>query len=348
MDERKQRILKAIVEDYVLTAEPVGSKRLIERHQLSVSSATIRNDMAELEEQGFLEKPYTSAGRVPSDKGYRAYVDELLEINEMSVSQTRSLQKALDDSIVELTELIRNAATALSTQNDYVSVALTPRYSHSRLSQVKLLMIEPGKVLVVVVLDAGLVKDRLVRIPNEVSGAQLDALGKAIEEGLVGKTLSEITLVTVQSAAAEQAIPEALLNQVVYEAYVSIKQAEHLDFYIEGTHRLLAQPEYRDVDKAHRLLTTLGQERIVAGYLSELHEVPSYDCGKYLVKIGQEIVLDGFDDTSFISSTYCVGGEVFGQIGVIGPRRMDYGKVISQIRYVNKHLNEASNDATKA
>lgn len=347
MDERKKQILKAVVEDYVWSAEPVGSKSLINRHRLNVSSATIRNEMAELEEQGFLEKPYTSAGRIPSDKGYRSYVDELLEINDLHESQAIAVRSVFNESIIELTDLIKKAATVLSSQNDYVSVALTPRYADSRLKQVKLLMIEPGRALVVVVLAAGLVKDRLVRIPDQVTGEELGRLGKAIEEGLAGKKLSDITLVAVAGAASDEALPEAILNQVVYEAYISIKQAEHLEFYIEGTHRLLKQPEYKDVDKAHRFLQALGEEKTVAGYISDLHEGAKDECGEYMVRIGQEIQLDGFEDTSFITSTYCVNGDVYGQIGVIGPRRMDYGKIISQIRYINRAINEASSDATR-
>ncbi len=347
LDDRKKQILKAVVEDYVLSAEPVGSKSLINRHRLKVSSATIRNEMAELEEQGFLEKPYTSAGRIPSDKGYRSYVEDLLEIGEMSESQAIAIRSVFSDSIIELTDLIKKAATVLSQQNDYVSVALTPRYADSRLKQVKLLMIEPGRALVVVVLAAGLVKDRLVRIPDQISGEELGRLGEAIEEGLAGKKLADITLVAVAGAAADQAIPDAVLNQVVYEAYISIKQAEHLEFYIEGTHRLLKQPEYKDVDKAHRFLQALGEEKTVAGYISDLHEGGGEGCGEYMVRIGQEIALEGFEDTSFITSSYCVNGDVYGQIGVIGPRRMDYGKIISQIRFINRAINEASSDAAR-
>lgn len=345
MDERKKQILKAVVEDYVMSAEPVGSKALIERHNLGVSSATIRHEMADLEAKGYLEKPYTSAGRVPSDKGYRSYVNELLEVSEVSKRQAIAMRSMFSDSLVELTDLIRQAAAVLSAQNDYVSLALTPTYGNSRLRQVKLLMIEPGKVLVVVVLAAGLVKDRLVRISDQISGEQLDRVGKAIEEGLAGKKLSDITLVTVAGTVTDQPLPDSLLNQVVYEAYVSIKQAEHLDLYIEGTHRLLAQPEYRDVDKAHRFMQALGQKKTVAGYIAELQGTEDLTCGQYLVRIGQEITLDGFEDTSFVTSTYCVNGEVFGQIGVIGPRRMDYGKIISQIRFINRQLHEATSAA---
>ncbi|HHU12586.1 MAG TPA: heat-inducible transcription repressor HrcA [Clostridiaceae bacterium] len=345
MDERKKQILKAVVEDYVISAEPVGSKSLIERHNLGVSSATIRHEMADLEAEGYLEKPYTSAGRIPSDKGYRSYVDELLEVGELPRTQAIAMRTMFKDSLVELTDLIRQATAVLSAQNDYVSLALTPKYANSRLRQVKLLMIEPGKVLVVVVLAAGLVKDRLVRISDQISGEQLDRLGKAIEEGLAGKKLSDITLVTVAGTVSGQPLADGLLNQVIYEAYVSIKQAEHLDLYVEGTHRLLAQPEYRDVDKAHRFMRALGEEKTIAGYIADLPAADDLACGRYLVRIGQEITLDGFEDTSFITSTYCVNGEVYGQIGVIGPRRMDYGRIISQIRFINRQLHEATSDA---
>jgi heat-inducible transcriptional repressor len=347
LDIRKQRVLKAIVEDYVKTAEPVGSKSLIGRHQLNVSSATIRNEMAELEELGYLEKPHTSAGRVPSDKGYRSYVDNLIEIVDLEPKQAIAIQSCFDDHLLEVSDLIRCAATALSNQTDFISLVLTPRFAESALRQIKMLMIEPGKALIVIVLAAGLVKDRLARVPDSLDAASLDRLAGAIEAHLAGRKLSEITLVAVNEAMENSSgIPEAILNQVGYEAYVAIKQAEHFDVYIEGTHKLLAQPEYRDIDKAHRFLSALNRDKVVAGYVSDLYAGHEQNTSRYLVRIGQEIALEGFEDTSFVTSSYCVDGEIFGQIAVIGPRRMDYGRIISQISFVNKTLTREAAERT--
>lgn len=360
LNDRKNQILKAVVDDYIGSAEPVGSKNLVNKYNFNVSPATIRNEMAELEELGYLEQPHTSAGRIPSDKGYRAYVDNLLQVDELPRAEADKIRSFLRDNMDEVTQLIRKAAAVLSEKTDYTSLVLSPQYKRSHLKQIKMLMIEPGKALVVVVLSAGVVKDRLVRIPEMLDAGQLMQIAAAIEDGLSGMTLDDITLVTVAAAARQTPLPEALLNQVMYEAYLSIKQADHLDLYLDGSHRMLAQPEFQDVRKAHDFLETLNRDKLIAGYMSELkesdntaHDDAFYDGDNsrterpkrsedpaYMVRIGQEIMLDGLQDCSFITTSYKIGETVAGRIGVIGPRRMTYGKVISHINFVKMTVND--------
>lgn len=367
LDARKSQILKAVVDDYIDTAEPVGSKSLVSKFSLNVSSATVRNEMAELEEMGYLEQPHTSAGRIPSDKGYRAYVDNMLRVSEIPPEEAESMRSYLRENLDEMTVLIRKAASILSEKTDYTSLVLSPQYKSSLLKQIKMLMIEPGRALVVVVLSAGVVKDRLVRVPEILDASQLMQIASAIEENLSGMKLDDITLVTVASAAKHTPLPESLLNQVMYEAYLSIKQADHLDLYLDGSHRLLAQPEFQDVRKAHDFLETLNRQGLVAGYMSELkadekiisdHSQSEQDnftlSGQtedqlqksqiadpaYMVRIGQEITLEGLQDCSFITTSYRVGDMVAGRIGVIGPKRMTYGKVISHINFVKTTIND--------
>jgi heat-inducible transcriptional repressor len=388
LDNRKKRILKAIVDDYITTAEPVGSKSLVNRFHFDVSPATIRNEMAELEELGYLEQPHTSAGRIPSDKGYRAYVDTLLQVEELDEAEAEKIRIYLRDSLDELTGLIRKASSILSEKTGYTSMALSPQLRKSHLQQIKMLMIEPGRALVVVVLSAGVVKDRLVRVPDILDAGQLMQIAAAIEEGLSGMTLDDITLVTVATAARHTQLPESLINQVLYEAYVAIKQSDNLELYIDGQHKLLAYPEFQDIRKAKDYLNTLNRDVMIAGYLSELKDAGNGDengvlksegeardsggagipasslnmAGEsaqpvhegvlssepaalfqrpsYMVKIGQEIMLDGLHDCSFVTSSYKIGNIVAGRIGVIGPRRMTYGKVISNISFVKQTLND--------
>lgn len=359
MDERKKWLLKTIVEDYVETAEPVGSKVLTARHKLDISPATVRNDMAELEESGYLEKFHTSSGRVPSDKGYRAYIEDLLVLEPLSAGKAERIRKLLTDAMTEARDLIEKAASILSEQSNYVSVVLTPRYADSSLQQLKILQIEPGRALIVVVLSEGIIKDRVVRIPNLITETQLIELSAVIEKSLRGQKLDNITLITITAAADGSNIPEAMLNQVLYEAYVSIKQAGHLDMYLQGQHRVLNQPEFHDVEKAHRFLATLNKEHLVASYLDDWLsrelialsppeeaegqiEEKKDDVGKpaFMVRIGQEIALEGMEDCSFITTTYRIGGELSGQICLIGPRRMPYSRTISQISFVNQALTD--------
>jgi heat-inducible transcriptional repressor len=368
MDERKKQILKAIVDDYVETAEPVGSKSLVERHQLKYSSATIRHEMAELEEMGYLEKPHTSAGRMPSDKGYRAYVDNLLSLPDLSGREAEDIRDFLLKNLDETRELIERAAEYLAGKTDYLSVALSPQYSDSSIEQIKIMMIEPGRAIVVLVLSAGVVHDRLIRIPAMLDEKQLDSIGRAVERCLAGKKLDDITLVTISSAADGTGLPEALVNQVLFEAYVAIKQTEKIEIFMDGKYQLLKHPEFKDVDRASRFYQAVHQEQMVAGYMMNLkqqqEEQIAEHCGwdldcidnienqkaltansvkpSYMVRIGQEIALEGMDDMSFITTTYRLGRQISGQIGVIGPKRMAYGKIIAQISFVNKTLTEAA------
>jgi heat-inducible transcriptional repressor len=379
LDNRKRSILKAVIDDYIATAEPVGSKSLVSKFHFAISSATVRNEMAELEELGYLEQPHTSAGRIPSDKGYRAYVDHLLQVEDLNDEEAEKIRIYLRDSLDELTGMIRKASSILSEKTGYTSLALSPKLRRSHLQQIKILMIEPGRALVVVVLSAGVVKDRLVRVPDILDAAQLMQIAAAIEEGLSGMTLDDITLVTVATAAKHTLLPDSLLNQVLYEAYVAIKQADNLELYIDGTHKLLAYPEFQDIRKAKDFLNTLSRDGMIAGYMSELKDpgnpeedfladssqnpdaphslaTPQADQDldqdwpavmpdgslrpAYMVRIGQEIMLDGMQDCSFVTTSYKIGDITAGHIGVIGPRRMTYGKVIANISFVKQTLND--------
>ncbi|NLJ70066.1 MAG: heat-inducible transcription repressor HrcA [Clostridiaceae bacterium] len=366
LTERKRHILRAIIDDYVLNAEPVGSKYLVDKYKLGVSSATVRNEMSELEELGYLEKPHTSAGRVPSDKGYRAYIDLLLDLKPVSQTDQDKIESFFSDHMNEVTTLVRQSANVLSEQTDFPSLVISPRYSDTSLEQIKLLMIEPGKALVVVVLSPGIVKDRMIRIPHEIKQEDLHLISKIIEQKLSGQKLDQITLITISAAAEDVPVPEALLNQVLFEAYVSIKQAENIELYIQGTHRLFNHPEFQELSLAKSFLDTMHEEGIVAGYMSEwesmnvdleltetndVEEIEQLNKTRqeqpymkenpsYMVRIGQEITLKGLEECSFITAAYKITNKITGRIGVIGPKRMEYGKIISQINFINYTLDQ--------
>lgn len=339
LDERKKQVLRAIVDDYVTTYEPVGSKSLIERHGFQVSSATLRNDMAELEKLGLIVKPHTSAGRIPSDKGYREYVNSLMQLDTLSEEDEKAIEAGISASVNEVRDLLKNAANTLSQTTGYVSLTMSPRLHKSFLQQLKILMIEPGKALVIMVLSAGVVKDKVVRIPDFITQEQISEISKSVEQTLSGLSLDEITLITVESSIKEQ-IPDPLINQVLYETYTAIKQADRLDVYLEGENRMLQLPDFSELNRARDLFDTLSNDGMVAGYINEVeHELNGDGSNNYMIRIGQEITLEGLEDCSFITTTYKIGDTVLGNIGVIGPKRMEYSKVISQIDFVRKTLN---------
>ncbi|HZK28835.1 MAG TPA: HrcA family transcriptional regulator, partial [Clostridia bacterium] len=314
----------------------------------------------------------TSAGRMPSDKGYRAYVDSMMSLPEITEQEASAIREFFHINLHEAEELIERAAEYLASKTDYLSVALSPQYTDSSLEQIKLMMIEPGRAIIVLVLSAGIVHDRLIRIPAMLDEIQLDRIGRAVERCLAGKRIDDITLVTISSAAGETDLPEALVNQVLYEAYIAIKQTEKIDVYMEGKYHLLKHPEFRDVERANRFYSAVHEEHMVAGYMMEMKQEQEnrqiedcdwdFDClatqddklpgslalqkskPAYMVRIGQEIALEGMEDMSFVTTTYKIGNQVSGQIGVIGPKRMQYGNIISQISFVNKALAEAAGE----
>ena len=256
----------------------------------------------------------------------------------------KEIKEKLSMSFDEIASLLKAASTTLADKTGYISLAMTPKLTSSYLTQLKMLMIEPGKVLVVVVLSAGVVKNRMVRIPDFLTQEQVAQIGNAVEQGLSGLPLSEISLITVATAAKDNQkveLPDALLNQVLYEAYTAIKQADNLDVYMQGKHRMLSLPEFSDTKKAQGLFDTLSHDGLVAGYVDEVTKQDEKK--EYMIRIGQEITLEGLDNCSFITTTYNVGGKVAGNIGVIGPKRMEYSKVISQINFVRMMLDEKLN-----
>ena len=340
LDDRKKQVLHAIVDDYVSTNDPVGSKALIERHNFKVSSATLRNDMAELEKLGYIEKPHTSAGRIPSDRGYREYVDSLMTVEKLSDEEQEAIKSHIDSSIDEVTDLIKNATQTLSETTGFVSLSMSPRLRKSFLTQLKILMIEPGKALVLMVLSAGVVKDKIVRIPNYITDEQIFKISNSVEKHLTGKPLDEITLITVESSVDNVELPQPLLKQVLYEAYSAIKQADELNIYLDGEHRMLQLPDFSTMGRARELLGTLSDSSMVAGYVNEIAGEEHSGDGSYMIRIGQEITLSGLEDCSFITATYNLTDSISGNIGVIGPKRMEYSKVISQIDFVTTTLNE--------
>lgn len=335
LDDRKRRILQAVIDDYIETAEPVASKSLVSRHDFTVRAATVRNEMADLEEMGYLEQPHTSAGRIPSDKGYREYVDSLMRVEPLTVSEKKQISDRMENSVNEMTDMLKDASGALAEKTGYTAITLSPRLKKSYLRQLKMMTIEPGKILVVVVLSAGIVKDRIIRTSDYLTTEQLEHLSHAVEIGLAGKPLEEITLVTVSTAGKDAKLPEPLINQILYEAYVSIKQADNLNVYMDGRHHFFDFPEFGDVKRVRTVLDTLSQDGMIAGYMDSGHHA---DPASYMIRIGQEITLEGLDECSFITTTYNMGDQLTGHIGIVGPKRMEYSKVISRIDFVRTVL----------
>lgn len=359
LDDRKKLILKAVVDDYIATSEPVGSKTVVNNHGIQLSSATVRHIMADLEQSGYLIQPHTSAGRVPSDKGYRAYVDSLMDVPDLPPDERQTLALEFQDGMTEIQPLLKKAVSVLSETTGYTAIAVAPYASESHLKQLKILMIEPGRALMVVVMSEGLVKNRVARVPHMLSLEQLIAIAETVEQGVAGLRLEDITLVTIETSAQGIELPDSLLNQVLYEAYVSIKQAENLELYTDGITNIFKHPDFRDVSQASAFANLIGKEGgMIVGRMNpvpppeaikaagqddplpEEEAVSRTDSRPYpdyfMIRIGQEIAIEALENCSFVTTTYQQGSRMLGNISVVGPKWMSYRSVISRIGFVRE------------
>ena len=331
LTERKRKILRAIIENYIATAEPVGSKTIASHPALNVSPATIRNEMADLEALGLLEQPHTSAGRIPSPKGYRVYVNELMEDYRLSVQETRKLNEALHLKMRELDQVIDQAGRVLSQLTSYPAFALSSGASRVTIQRFDLLMVSSDSFIIVVMTDNNVVRNRLVRLPSDLSEPQLQLLNTLLNTTFTGLTLSEITpeLMRVAQHAAGEAY--GLISLVVSFAMEVLESLEQRMVHTAGLAHLLEQPEYRSLDKAAPLMSYLSEDADPARF-------PVPKDGPMGILIGPENVADALKDTSVVVASYDIGDGMRGVIGVVGPTRMDYAKISARLSYLANGL----------
>ena len=332
LSERKKQILKAIIGDYIRTAEPVGSKALTEGHALPFSSATIRNEMSELEEMGYLEKPHTSAGRIPSPRGYRLYVDELMEQPQDTGEEDPSLQSMMQTKVRELDRLIQEAGRLISSLTNYASVAVTPAMTQISIRQFEIIAVDKMNFVIVVVTDSGTVKNKMVRTIANVSKDEAELLTYVLNQTLTGLPLSHITAERFDIVRRAAGLTALLAPVAEYIAEL-IEELGDQKVFLEGTNKLLRFPEYRDMHKAQVLLDYMEDDR--------RHLLPAtrkIDGIQFF--IGPENGENPLSDTSAIYAKYDIGKIGQGVIGIVGPTRMDYAKLSAQLSRFAKGLNK--------
>ena len=336
LTERKKKILRAVVESYIRTAEPVGSKAILDLTELKVSSATIRNELSDLTEMGYLEQPHTSAGRVPSPKGYRLYVNELMEEQRLSLEETKQINDALHLKMQELDKVIDQAGRMVSQLTNYPAFAVAGGRRRTTIQRYDLIMVDVNSFIVVVMTDSNVVKNKLIRLPTDLSQPQLQMLTTLLNTSFVGKSLEELTpeLMRVAEHAAGSAY--GLISLVVSFAMDVLDSLEHSPVYTAGTSHILDHPEYRDVGKAQKLMSYLTEDRSLANVL----DLPALNEDNTKILIGPENVADELKDTSVVLASYDIGDGMKGVIGVVGPTRMDYAKVAAKLSYVADGLSK--------
>ena len=336
LSERKKKILRAVVESYVQTAEPVGSKAILELANLNVSSATIRNELADLTEQGYLEQPHTSAGRIPSPKGYRLYVNELMEEQRLSLEETRQINEALHLKMKELDKVIDQAGRMVSQLTNYPAFALAGGARRTTIRRFDLIMVDVNSFIVVVMTDNNVVKNKLIHLPTEMSEPQLQLLTTLLNTSFVGKTLEELTPELMRVAEHAAGSSYGLISLVVSFAMEVLDDMENSPVYTAGTSHILNLPEYQDVGKAKKLMNYLSEEQSLAHSLA----LPNMGGDNTRILIGPENVADELKDTSVVLVSYDIGDGLRGVIGVVGPTRMDYAKVAAKLSYVADGLSK--------
>lgn len=332
LDERKRVILNAIINDYIQNAEPVGSRTIAKKYEMGLSSATIRNEMADLEDMGYLEQPHTSAGRIPSDKGYRLYVDKLMEINSPSSEEIITIKSFMQIATInEIEKIMKRTTKLLSQITKYTSAMLTPRISKSTVKSIQLIEVTQTDVLAVIVTDTGMIKNVLIKLPRAINDSHLIKINNMLNEKLKGLACEEIDLSVITSIQNEMGGYYEILNAIIPILHESLNSME-ADVYLEGTTNILNYPEYNDLDKARNLLLLMDQREVLGDIFSEGE-------GRLSISIGKENELNEMKDCSIIKASYSIGDNSIGKIGIIGPRRMNYSRVIGVINCLVDILN---------
>ena len=338
LDGRKVTILKAIIKTYLETGEPVGSRTISKYTDLNLSSATIRNEMSDLEELGYIVQPHTSAGRIPSDKGYRFYVDQIMQEKEEEFTEIKELMLKRVDR-VEL--LLKQMARILAQNTNYAALISAPQYHRNKLKFIQLSKVDDGKLLVVIVVEGNMIKNTMIPISQQLSDEGLLNLNILLNNALNGLTIEEINLDVISKLKGDAGNHSQVVDLVLNEVAEAIKAGEEdLQIYTSGATNIFKFPELSDGDKASRLIDTLEHKEVLQEFVAEVNSGTEEEAG-IQVYIGDESPVQSMKDCSVVTANYDLGGGLRGTIGIIGPKRMDYEKVLGTLRNLMNQLDTA-------
>ena len=329
LDNRKKRILQAIVDEYINTAEPVSSGSIVNNYGLDFISATIRNDMAELEKVGFLDKPHTSSGRIPSAKGYRFYVDELIKDDNISLEEIKYIQSKLETKVNQIEELTKIATSTLSEITHYTTVAIGPKIQN--IEEIKFVLLGTRMLMAVILTDSGVIKETIIKFDEDITNEQVEMLNFIFNNKLRGKPLDSIDKPLEEYIFSEMNYSLSVIKPVMQE----INKVVHEDakIYLEGTNKAFDLPEFKSLEVAKNFINVLDTKELV---LDILDAGLANDINVY---IGNETEHSELKDFSIVTFKHRIANKDLGTIGIIGPTRMDYSKVISVMKYISKKLN---------
>lgn len=337
LDDRKLKILYAIINSYILSAEPIGSRTITKQYDLGVSSATIRNEMSDLEDLGYLNKPHSSAGRVPSDKAYRLYVDELLKLKrtDINTKKKEEIKRILIKESREIDQLLQNSARILSAMTSYTALAISPKMKSLKIKHIQLVPIEKKQVLVVLISDTGVVKNTIFRLQEDVSEEQLNTLTNILNDKLRGLTMDQIDDGLSGEIIREIYEFKNIIDNVIPIINQSIEDIYSVDIYSDGITNILNFPEYKSIDKVKNFISFVEDKDLMVDLLSNNSITQDIE-----LIIGNENVYEPIKDCSLITANYRLGDKVIGKIGIIGPTRMDYQKLIDDLYLFSINISE--------
>ena len=334
LTERKKKVLRSVVELYIQSAEPVGSKAITELPDMKYSFATIRNEMADLTAMGYLEQPHTSAGRIPSAAGYRLYVDELMLDYRLSMDETRSISTAIEEKMQRVDKMVEKVAKLVSQATDLPAISMASRQGGASVKRFDLILAGQGSFILVIMLSNDEVVNKLIKLPLDVAETDLKLLCALLNTVMTDISVEEFTQALLDRVMRSAGAAASLVPVIMEFTAETLRRQGSTNMAVAGHMRLLGQPEYRDVDKAQRVLTTLDEDT-----LANLPAVMQNANGTRVL-VGPENVAQELKDTSVVMTKFDIGDGLQGMIGVVGPTRMDYAKVTARLSYFAESLSK--------
>lgn len=333
LENRKFKILQAIVQNYLETGEPVGSRTISKNADLNLSSATIRNEMADLEELGYILQPHTSAGRIPSDKGYRLYVDNMMTEKEKEVAEMKELLLIKED---KMEHLLKQVAKVLAINTEYAAMISAPRYQENKLKFIQLSRVDTHQLVAVIVAEGNMIKNHMLQVEKPLDDETLLKLNILLNTHLNGLAIQEINLAMITKLKKQAGAHGDIVSGVLDAVGEAIKAEEGLEIYTSGTNNILKYPELRDLEKASELIDTFEEKQLLSNFI---HETVSNQENKGIqIYIGEESPIKSMKDCSVVTATYQLEEGMQGTIGIVGPKRMDYDKVIGILKNLTNQL----------
>lgn len=332
LNERKKKILQIIIEDYISSAEPVGSRTIARKYDLGLSPATIRNEMSDLELLGYLEQPHTSAGRIPSAQAYRFYIDALIEPGTLTDNDMALIDGWYNERRRNIDDIFQSTAKILSRMTQNVSMVLTNQQTIANFCYLKFLPLDSQHAILCIVADDGSIDTNVVDIPLGMSSEEMDYLAGKMSKLLEDRNLSDISVEILQNVHTDVVEDKLIFSSLLQAVRKMTGRRQEQKVFLGGTKQLLNQPEFRDVERVRNLLGILEEEKVLKDLLQG-----GEDSG-LKVTIGSENKFTGIQDCSMVQATYRLNGQIVGTMAVLGPTRMEYGKVISVMDYLHKYL----------